>query len=295
MKSAACAEDHVTLYAPRGGIIVGKLLQQGDYVKTGERIYTIADLSRVWVKLKAYESDLPWLRYGQHVTFVAEAYPGEEFRGRISFVDPILDAMTRTVSVRVNVDNSDMRLKPGMFVRADVRSRLTKGGKVIEPDLAGKMMCPMHPEIVSDKAGQCDICGMDLVSVKELGFVAASEGTPPLVVPVTAPLVTGKRAVVYVEVPGQEQPTFEGREIHLGPRAGDYYVVLQGLKEGERVVTNGAFKIDSALQIIARPSMMSPEGDTGSGKTDQSDLQTSQPSEPHGSEKRKYPPSPEEP
>jgi Cu(I)/Ag(I) efflux system membrane fusion protein len=65
---------------------------------------------------------------------------------------------------------------------------------------------------------------------------------------------------VYVRVPGAERPTYEGREVTLGPRAGDWYVVVDGLAVGEEVVVNGAFKIDSELQIRARPSLMSPEG-----------------------------------
>ncbi|GAB4327563.1 MAG: hypothetical protein Kow0074_22970 [Candidatus Zixiibacteriota bacterium] len=89
--------------------------------------------------------------------------------------------------------------------------------------------------------------------------------TEPLVIPASAPLITGKRAIVYIELPDREQPTYEGREIVLGPRAGDYYVVDSGLTEGERVVVNGAFKIDSELQIRAKPSMMSPMGGTRPG------------------------------
>jgi membrane fusion protein, copper/silver efflux system len=83
---------------------------------------------------------------------------------------------------------------------------------------------------------------------------------PRLIIPQSAPLITGKRAIAYVETPSSSQPTFEGREIVLGPRTEDGYVVIEGLNEGDRVVTNGAFQIDSALQIIARPSMMSPDG-----------------------------------
>jgi len=74
-------------------------------------------------------------------------------------------------------------------------------------------------------------------------------------------LITGKRAVVYVQKPNTEKPTFEGREVVLGPRAGDYYLVKEGLAEGEVVVSKGNFKIDSAMQIQAKPSMMSPEGE----------------------------------
>jgi len=83
----------------------------------------------------------------------------------------------------------------------------------------------------------------------------------PLVIPASAPLITGKRAVVYVQLPDKERPTYEGREIVLGLRAGDYYIVESGLTEGEVVVTNGNFKIDSALQIQAKPSMMSEKGE----------------------------------
>ena len=68
---------------------------------------------------------------------------------------------------------------------------------------------------------------------------------------------------MYVEEPDANKPTFEGREIVLGPRAGDYYIVRRGLHEGERVVTQGNFKIDTALQIQAKPSMMTPDGGGG--------------------------------
>jgi len=237
------------------------MVSEGIYVQTGTQIYTVADLSQVWVKLDAYESDLAWIRYGQQVQFTTESYPGETFRGWISFLDPVLDSVTRTVKVRVEVPNPDGKLKPEMFVRAVVASRVGQGGKVMEPNLAGKWICPMHPSIVKPQAGACDICGMDLVTTESLGYVVArgSEASP-LVIPDTAPLVTGKRAVVYVKKPDAQIPTFEGREVVLGPRAGRYYLVASGLQEGEQVVTNGGFKIDSALQIQAKPSMMNPPG-----------------------------------
>jgi len=115
----------------------------------------------------------------------------------------------------------------------------------------------MHPEVVEDKAGPCRICGMPLKTAADLGLIASDESQRPLVVPVSAVLVTGKRAVVYLEVPGQKRPTYEGREVVLGARAGDYYIIQDGLREGDRVVTRGAFRIDSSLQIQAKPSMMS--------------------------------------
>ena len=253
--------DHMTIYAPIGGIVVHKNANEGMYVNTGTRIYTIADLSRLWVKLDAYESDLAWLRYGQEVEFETEAYPGETFAGTIAFIDPVLSAATRTVKVRVNVDNADGRLKPQMFVRAVARAKLAQEGMIVNADLAGKWISPMHPEIVKDGPGNCDVCGMPLVRAETLGYVSPDdlEAKPPLVVPASAPLITGKRAVVYVEVPGQPG-SYQGREISLGARAGDYYLVREGLAEGDRVVVNGNFKIDSAIQILAKPSMMNPKG-----------------------------------
>ena len=254
------AKDHFELKAPISGVVVAKNVKEGDYVKTGEPLFKIVDLSELWAYLDAYETDLPWLRYGQAVSFTAEAIPGETFEGQIAFIEPEVDHKTRTIPVRVNVPNPDGRLKPGMFVRAVVKSRLAEDGKVYAPEFAGKWISPMHPEVVKDGPGQCDICGMDLVPAEQLGYVDNATESAPLVVPASAVLRTGKRAVVYVEKPNTQRPTYEGREIVLGPRAGDNYVVVAGLDAGERVVTNGAFKIDSALQIQAKPSMMNPEG-----------------------------------
>ena len=93
-----------------------------------------------------------------------------------------------------------------------------------------------------------------------MGLVNDTPAIAPLLVPASAVLQTGRRAVVYVADNGTERPTFQGREITLGPRAGNYFVVTAGLEAGERVVSHGAFKIDSALQIQAKPSMMNPAG-----------------------------------
>lgn len=253
--------ERTTIYAPAGGIVIEKSALEGSYVKTGTKIYTIADLNHLWVRLDAYESDLIWIRYGQEVEFTAAAYPGEVFKGVISFIDPVLNDKTRTVKIRVNVKNTDGRLKPQMFVKAVVKAKVAKGGKVMDVDLAGKWIGPMHPEVVRNKPGDCPVCGMPLVRAETYGFVPADvEKKAPLVIPASAALLTGKRAVVYVEIPDAEEPTYEGREVVLGPRAGDYYLVKSGLSEGERVVTKGNFKIDSALQIQAKPSMMNPGG-----------------------------------
>ena len=253
--------DHVTIYAPMGGIVIKRDGLEGMYVNTGTSIYAIADLSSVWLQLDAYESDVQWIRYGQEVEFETETFPGEIFKGKIAFIDPVLNEKTRTVKVRVNVVNKEGKLKPGMFAHATVKSKVAAGGKVMDPNLDGKWISPMHPEIVKDGPGTCDICGMPLVRAEQLGYVSAAdiEKESALVIPASAPLITGKRAVVYLQVPGKEG-VYEGREVTLGARAGDYYIVKEGLREGEIVVVNGNFKIDSAIQILAKPSVMNPEG-----------------------------------
>ena len=265
--------DTLTIVAPASGIVVHKNGLEGMWVKEGSRIYTIADLSQLWIKFDAYESDLRWLRLGQQVEFSSEAYPSENFLGRIAFIDPVLDEKTRSVKVRANVSNEDGRLKPGMYARGRVLVELAEGGLIQNTFLQGKWVCPMHPDNVRDGAGLCDVCSMPLVTAKSLGYVDdAGETGPPLVIPATAPLLTGTRAVVYVMTKDGDQPVFEGRVVQLGARAGNSYVVQSGLAEGERVVVKGNFKIDSELQIRAKPSMMSvaeedPEAGAGITQT----------------------------
>jgi Cu(I)/Ag(I) efflux system membrane fusion protein len=214
LERSGTVTEKTTIYSPLHGIVIEKNGFEGMYVKTGSPIYTIADLSQVWISLNAYESDLSLILNGQEVSFKTRAWPGEVFTGTIAFIDPMLNTATRSAAVRVNVSNPEGKLKPGMFVSARV-----------------------HSSIEADEV--------------------------PLVIPATAPLITGRRAVVYVADP-QEEGLFAGREIVLGQRRGDYYVVKEGLQEGELVVTNGNFKIDSAVQIMAKPSMMNPEGGTSS-------------------------------
>ncbi len=266
--------DHMTLYSNRSGIVIQKNVQEGMYVKTGTRIYTIADLTMIWVQLDAYESDLTGLRYGGNVEFSTEAYPGETFSGTISFIDPIINPASRTAKVRVIVENPTLKLKPGMFVRAIAKPMIAEGGRIMDAGLAGKWISPMHPEIVKDGPGSCDVCDMPLVPAESLGYVSKAKENAPLLIPVTAALKTGKRAVVYVEIPDQEKPSYEGREVQLGQRLGNFYVVNSGLEEGERVVTRGAFKLDAELQIRAKPSMMSaPSESHDSPEMNHDDLQ----------------------
>ena len=258
--------ETVTIYAPMGGVVTHKAALEGSWVKTGTPIYTIADLSHVWVELEAYESDIAWLRYGQRVHVQVDAFPGQPFAGAIAFVSPVLNEKTRTVKVRVHVDNPDLQLKPGMFVRATAKVPVTGGGTSGAAQMASKHVCPMHPEVVSAKPARCRICGMKLVAAEKHWLVGPAlrgdKADKPLLIPHTAPLITGKRAVVFVEKQGAKEPTYLVREVTLGPRAGAHYIVVDGLMAGEMVVSHGAFRLDSAMQIVGDPSVMSHEPKT---------------------------------
>ncbi len=87
-----------------------------------------------------------------------------------------------------------------------------------------------------------------------------AENSSEIMVPKSAVLWTGKRSVVYVKVPDRESPSFLHREVVLGPEAGAYYVITEGLEEGEEIATNGVFKIDAAAQLVGLRSMMNPDG-----------------------------------
>jgi len=211
LESDGRVADRITIPAPVGGVVMERLAATGDYVETGQPIYRLADLSRLWLQLEVYEADLGALALGGKVRFTTESLPGTGFEGTIAFIEPLVGA-ARTVRVRVELPNPDGRLKPGMFARG----------------------------------------------VATAGAQHAAHA--PLVIPASAPLVTGRRALVYVQQPDAGRPTFEAREVELGARAGEWQVVTAGLEEGELVVSHGAFKIDAELQIRGRPSMMQPAG-----------------------------------
>jgi len=186
-----------------------------------------------------YEYEMGWLSLGQEVEMTSATYPGEVFKGTISFIDPFLDEKTRSVKVRVEVPNTQGKLKPDMFVNAVLQIPI-KEKKTKAEAVEGEYTCPMHPEVTSAEPGRCPICEMYLVN-KE-----AAPAGEVLTIPKSAVLDTGLRQIVYV----QEEPgTFVRREVKLGQEAQGYFEVLSGLSEGEHVVASGAFLIDAEAQL----------------------------------------------
>ncbi|OFY46883.1 MAG: hypothetical protein A2X22_04015 [Bacteroidetes bacterium GWF2_49_14] len=119
------------------GIVIAKKVNRGDYVQQGTALYEIADLSHVWALFDAYESDLPWIRSGDKVTFTLQSYPSKEFSGVIAFIDPVINAQTRVAQLRVEVANGGNLLKPEMFATGHLTNRLAgTGNNLVIPQSA---------------------------------------------------------------------------------------------------------------------------------------------------------------
>ena len=206
IESSGQVQTQFDVFADVAGVVTARNIAVGDFVSRGSALFEIIDLSNVWVILDAYESDLGAVRKGDDLSFSVSAYPGREFKAKVTYIDPVLNPDTRTVGVRAEAVNRNFELKPEMFVSANIST--------------------------------------------------AQAGQSGLMIPKTAILWTGPRSVVYVQVGDKEAPAFEMREVELGPRVGEDYLVLSGVEEGDQVVSNGVFAIDAAAQLSGNYSMM---------------------------------------
>lgn len=120
------ARETFKIQADASGYVTKKMVNTGDYVRRGEAIYEIADLSKIWVLFDVYESDMGWIKKGDKVEFTVASLPGESFSGTISFLDPVIDPKTRVAKARVAAANPGLKLKPEMFVSGTVQAQLPK-------------------------------------------------------------------------------------------------------------------------------------------------------------------------
>ena len=114
----------IHVHSPADGIIVEKKVQEGMFVKPGVNLYTIADLSKVWVYADVYEYEMPWIKEGQEAEMTLSAHPGKVFKGKVSFIYPFMEPKTRSVKVRLEFDNARGELKPDMFANVILKSSL---------------------------------------------------------------------------------------------------------------------------------------------------------------------------
>jgi Cu(I)/Ag(I) efflux system membrane fusion protein/cobalt-zinc-cadmium efflux system membrane fusion protein len=189
--------------SPVSGYITERNALPNLFVEQGTRLYTVADLSRVWVHAQVFQNDLGRLKPGDTAQITVDAYPTRTFNGRIESILPQVDMATRTVRVRLEIENPGVTLKPGMFVNVDLKTNLGR----------------------------------------------------QLVVPASAVLQSGTRQLVFLsDGDGRIDP----KEVVLGPRAGDDFVILKGLQAGEQIVTSANFLIDSESQLQAAAGSYAP-------------------------------------
>jgi Cu(I)/Ag(I) efflux system membrane fusion protein len=204
------AEPVLTVYAPSSGTILKREALPGKYVEPGTTLYEVADLSTVWISADIYESEVAAVTLNQPASVTFAAYPGETFRGTVSYVYPTLNTEARTVRVRVELPNPGLKLKPGMYGNVTVQT--------------------------------------DEVNT--------------LVVPKEAVLDTGLRQLVFMD---RGQGRYEPASVKLGRRSQDDVEVLEGLKEGDRIVTSANFLLDAESKLASASSMQAMMGRIGMG------------------------------
>jgi Cu(I)/Ag(I) efflux system membrane fusion protein len=112
--------ENFPVYATVSGTVTEKLVAQGDYIKQGQPLLKIANLTTVWANFDVYENQIDLFKRGQEVIARTNAYPNQEFIGTVDFIDPVLNTKTRTVKLRVVLNNKEAIFKPGMFVEGKI-------------------------------------------------------------------------------------------------------------------------------------------------------------------------------
>src|SRR5438309_6108293 len=192
-----------TFASPVSGYVIERMVLPNGYVQPETRLYTIADLSSVWVNGQVFQEDAGKLKPGVPAEVTVDAYPNRTFHARVEQVLPQIDPTTRTLRVRLTMPNPNLLLKPGLFVNV-------------------RLSAPLERQ---------------------------------LFVPASAVLQGGSRQVVFV---ARGRGSFEPREVQLGTRTDDGFVVLKGLQAGDTVATSANFLIDSESQLQAAAGAYSP-------------------------------------
>jgi Cu(I)/Ag(I) efflux system membrane fusion protein/cobalt-zinc-cadmium efflux system membrane fusion protein len=196
LESTGQVQQELEFDSPVSGYITERNALPSVAVQPDMRLFTVADLSSVWVQAQVFQNDLGRIKVGDPATLTVSTFPGRTFRGRVDFVYPQLDTDTRTAKVRIVSSNPGLQLKPGMFVNVALK-------------------VPMGNQ---------------------------------LVIPASGVLQSGSRQIAFVV---RSDGYLEPREVELGTRVGDEFVVTKGLKAGEKIVTSANFLIDSESQLQA--------------------------------------------
>ncbi|HAQ71663.1 MAG TPA: efflux RND transporter periplasmic adaptor subunit [Flavobacteriales bacterium] len=115
--------EQFPILANVSGYVTKKMVNLGDYIKQGEALYEIADLSKVWVLFDVYETDMTWINKGDAVIYTVQSIPGKTFKGKISYIDPVIDPKTRVAKARLEATNKGLMLKPEMFTTGTIEAK----------------------------------------------------------------------------------------------------------------------------------------------------------------------------
>ncbi|PYI90795.1 MAG: hypothetical protein DMF03_04515 [Verrucomicrobia bacterium] len=144
------ASETLTLLSPFRGVVQSVPVEQGKSVKVGDLLVEVADLSVVWVWADFYENELSMLQTGQKIAVTAKSYPGEKFDGTISLINPFVDEAKRTAKVRIDIPNTEFKLRPGMYVNAELTMSM---GKALTVPVSAVMPTGTRSVVFVDKGG----------------------------------------------------------------------------------------------------------------------------------------------
>jgi Cu(I)/Ag(I) efflux system membrane fusion protein len=133
IKNSRKVQNTIQLMAPQGGIVTRLNIDEGSYVEPYQSMFTIVDLSQVWVMVDIYEHQAPWVRKGQQVEITAPAIPARSWGGVVDFIYPEVNAKTRTLRARIVVPNPDEALLLNMFVKIDITANTSKQAVLTVP------------------------------------------------------------------------------------------------------------------------------------------------------------------
>jgi Cu(I)/Ag(I) efflux system membrane fusion protein len=272
LQHSAAPIPHLTLRAPASGHILKKYYQEGDYVNEGDRLFDLVDLSTVWVEASLPEEDIGLVRLGQEVEAqVPRVFPDQVFRGRVAFLHPHLDAATRTLRVRFDLENPQHDLRPGMY--ATVTLLVSPGNDPAVRGYAARQwaestsLAGLAPALLP---GPLLAAGVQQ-ALHAQGWVLA--------VPEEAVIATGQEYFVYRQAgPG----IFDAVAVTLGPWSDGFYAVLDGLAAGERIARSGSFLLDAETRLsgsLVAHHHTSSEAASGSGSGLPASEPAAQPSE----------------
>jgi Cu(I)/Ag(I) efflux system membrane fusion protein len=263
---------HVTIRSPIHGHVIKKYQVEGEYVEEGARLYDVADLSTVWIEAQIYEDELAFLKLDLPVVATTRSFPNREFKGKLAFIHPHLDATTRTLKVRFDMDNAEHELRPGMYATVrfqspvarlamlrEERQRLWREQATAELTTAA-LLSPGLPAAGRGLAALLKAATEETVALSDL----------VLAVPESAVIDTGSRQFIYRET---EPDVYDQLEVQLGPRSGAFYPVLRGLQADDRVATTGSFLIDAETRLTSGAASTyfgasgGPQGDHHSSTT----------------------------